>query len=272
MNECIDRTITPKMYQDADMNPIPGYADFTEVTSSQILSADACCTQACSADQFNFLLPACPDRQVTRDAAITYGFDATKQYCESSQTDTVTYFLSTGMQPFGGCEFETTYTMSTEHMDVGITDMHCCGAAVADNKITNDDRSNWCNVMTMPTTTAELEFDDNLGQCTMVTGEITTVWKNAAFEEEAREDSAAVNMQLVDDHLCCLAYDDAGDMDDFVNIELQFACLELEDRNSTAAYDFNAKQCVVTTVVGMYVDYDANSMYNFLIDGELFDV
>lgn len=74
----------------------------------------------------------------------------------------------------------------------------------------------------------------------MVTGEITTVWKNAAFEEEDRLDSAAVNMQLVDDHLCCLAYDDAGDMDDFVNIELQFACLELEDRNSTAAYDFNA--------------------------------
>ena len=54
-------------------------------------------------------------------------------------------------------------------------------------------------------------------------------------------------MQLVDDHLCCLAYDAAGDMDDFVNIELQFACLELEDRNSTAAYDFNLGECVVTT-------------------------
>ena len=62
MNECIFREVTPKMYQDLDGNPILGYTDFTEVTASAILEADVCCNQACSGEDFYFLLPGCPDR------------------------------------------------------------------------------------------------------------------------------------------------------------------------------------------------------------------
>ena len=70
-NECVDRRVTPKMYQDADGNAIPGYADFTEVTSVAILPPDDCCMKACEDEPFNFLLPACPTRQ-TAAGALAY--------------------------------------------------------------------------------------------------------------------------------------------------------------------------------------------------------
>ena len=81
------------MYEDADGNAIPGYADFTEITNVVILPPDDCCTKACEADQFNFLLPACPDRQTTT-GAMTYAIET--DYCESTQTDTISYLLSNG--------------------------------------------------------------------------------------------------------------------------------------------------------------------------------
>ena len=43
LNECIERDVLPKMYQDAKGSAIPGYADFIEITSTVILAADECC-------------------------------------------------------------------------------------------------------------------------------------------------------------------------------------------------------------------------------------
>ena len=39
-NECIERDLLTRMYQDADGNPIPGYAPFTQITNAVLLSAD----------------------------------------------------------------------------------------------------------------------------------------------------------------------------------------------------------------------------------------
>ena len=143
-NECIEREVTTKMYQDADMNAIPGYADFTEVTSVTILSADACCMKACSHEDNNFLLPACPDRQIT-DTSSDYGISNGE--CESTQTDTITYFLS---DKSAACNFVTEFRLSTYLDDAGITKEHCCKAAVVSEHFTEDMYSNWCFVSEEP--------------------------------------------------------------------------------------------------------------------------
>ena len=95
----------------------------------------------------------------------------------------------------------------------------------------------------------------------MVSGSVVTVWKDADFMEITSSESGAKDMEVVTPNLCCLAYD-PDDMKDFINIELQFACLEEEYSVSTNFYDLNTKQCTVTTNVAMYVDYDVDGMYN----------
>ena len=83
------------MYRDADNNAIPGFADFTEIVGNGIATADYCCSKACSAEEYYFLLPACPDRQ-TATGAITYSIETNN--CESTQTDTITYHYSDGTE------------------------------------------------------------------------------------------------------------------------------------------------------------------------------
>ena len=77
-----------------------------------------------------------------------------------------------------------------------------------------------------------------------------------------------MNDVVVSNDLCCLAYDDAST--DPLDVELYFACLELESRNVTTIYADGV--CTQTTEVAMYVDLNADSMYNYFDDGDLFDV
>ena len=69
--------------------------------------------------------------------------------------------------------------------------------------------------------------------------------------------------------MCCLAFD--PDSLDKFDIELQYACEELESRNVTSVYDTGAGMCTTTTEVAMYVDFNADGMYMWSDDGELFD-
>ena len=69
--------------------------------------------------------------------------------------------------------------------------------------------------------------------------------------------------------MCCLAFD--PDSLDKFDIELQYACEELESRNVTSVYDIGAGMCTTTTEVAMYVDFNADGMYMWSDDGELFD-
>ena len=126
-NECIDREVRTKMYRDADGNAIPGYYDFTEVESTRLMSPDECCENACEEEANYFLLPACPDRRVTAGEA-AYSIDIDDEGCQSTQTDTIAYFLTDGTEE---CSFMTTYTKSTSNLDAGISKMHCCAEATS---------------------------------------------------------------------------------------------------------------------------------------------
>ena len=98
-------------------------------------------------------------------------------YCDSEQTDTITYFLSNDSP---ACSFDTVFTLSTEHLDEGITEKNCCGAAVADNSISVDMYSTWCNIREEPSDDADLEWDEVDDMCTMATGgTITTFYSDA---------------------------------------------------------------------------------------------
>ena len=97
------------MYRDRDGNAIPGYADFTVVTSVRLMPPDECCENACEAEANHFLLPGCPDRRVSA-GVVSYSIDEINGWCSSTQTDTIDYFLTTGVK---GCSFSTTYALST---------------------------------------------------------------------------------------------------------------------------------------------------------------
>ena len=42
-NECIERDLLTRIYQDADGNPIPGYAPVTQILNAVLLTPDSCC-------------------------------------------------------------------------------------------------------------------------------------------------------------------------------------------------------------------------------------
>ena len=139
-------------------------------------------------------------------------------YCDSEQTDTITYFLSND-EP--ACSFNTVFTLSTEHGDEGITDQHCCQVAVDDVLIMEGDYSNWCSVTTVPSDDAELEWDDVTDICTMASGSIETVYTDAGQGESERTTVEATPDETVSRHLCCLAYDATTSVfPDFIGAEL----------------------------------------------------
>ena len=99
------------------------------------------------------------------------------------------------------------FTKSTEFYDQEITNEHCCEAAVADTRITEDMYDDWCLVSTKPSIDAILNFERSSKICTMVSGSILTVYKDANLFEQYSSTGAPKTFELVANSLCCQFYE-----------------------------------------------------------------
>ena len=144
--------------------------------------------------------------------------------------------------------------------------MHCCAEAVS--TLMQSDWDDYCNVNDFPMD-GDLEFNDGTDTCTMLSGTVETRFTNADGELVESIETAQMIDQIVDNRMCCLAFD--PDSLDKFDVELQYACEELESRNVTSVYDTGAGMCTTTTEVAMYVDFNADGMYMWAEDGDLFD-
>ena len=196
----------------------------------------------------------------------------------------VKYFLSFGTV---ACSIPRTVTYSTEFGDDFVVTANCCSNAV-DQFLTGDQLISYldgfCIVEEVlvdepdvPAPGSEVEFNDGAddgedgdGVCTLLSGATQNVYMDAEFAIQYAGGlmTPLSYPQIIDNRMCCLAYDADGVINN--SYELTFACEEIEVREDTPVYNPDDDTCTVESEVFFYVDLDANTMYDPEIDGEQF--
>merc|ERR1712242_367645 len=123
------------------------------------------------------------------------------------------------------------------------------------------------------TPNSEVDFIDGLlpgtGRCIMVDGEVISVWKDADGVVQRYGTAEELDGQKIDKKLCCTAYDENDPINN--DLELTFACEEIEVTNEITEYDPETGVCRTDVEDFYYVDLDANEEYDPAIDGEQYD-
>jgi hypothetical protein len=103
----------------------------------------------------------------------------------------------------------------------------------------------------------------------MVDGEVQITYKDAMNITRYIGPTSDVSGLTIDKRLCCLAYNE----DDMINngFELTFACEEIPFFKEVPTYDPETETCEVETESYVYVDLDANQMYDQMVDGDYFN-
>ena len=104
----------------------------------------------------------------------------------------------------------------------------------------------WCHMKDEPED-GDLEFNDGTDTCTMLSGSVLTVYRDADFTVVNEVESAAKVDEVVANAVCCLAYD--PESEDRFDLELSYACEELVSRNVTYVLSdgLDGKVCAATT-------------------------
>ena len=99
----------------------------------------------------------------------------------------------------------------------------------------------------------------------MLDGSFLHVYQNADHDEQLRIDIWPDLPSVVDNRICCTAYNE--DHEQYNDYELTFACEEILVENRNPEYDPETGTCDVEVESYVYVDLDANKMYDPIIDG-----
>jgi hypothetical protein len=275
-------------YAQADGSPLVGYQPISSVISTQVVSNDVCCSKGCDGPEFASLLEGCADVTET-DAGAAYTplkkndknfvFEAT---CVAVVAIDVNYFLSNGDL---ACSLDNSITYTTEFGDAYLVMEDCCASAVVNllannfielvfaNDFIEADLETFCNEEDEITDGSEVEFNDVAnggdGVCTMVDGEVQTAYKDADFVTQFTGVPVSATGLEIANRLCCLAYSEDGAINN--GYELTFACEEIPFFKEIPTYDPETETCEVETESYVYVDLDANLMYDQLVDGDYFN-
>ena len=106
-------------------------------------------------------------------------------------------------------------------------------------------------------------------ECVMVDGSVVTNYRGDDLLIYKSTDPIVRSGEVIDRQLCCLAYDEDGEINN--SFELVLACEEIQVANITYTYDPENVQCIETNESFIYVDLDANELYDQIIDGDYFD-
>ena len=278
-NECLEREVQPMRYAQADGSPVVGYQPISSVISTQVVSNDVCCSKGCDGPEFTSLLGGCADVTETEDD-VTYtpilqnGFDIFFDQCRAVVTIDVNYFLSTGDL---ACSLDNSVTYSTEFDDEFLIMQNCCASAVGNflgmGGFLEVDLNPFCYTDFEITDGSEVGYNDEAndgeGECRMVDGEVQITYKDALNITQYIGPPSDVSGLTIDKRLCCLAYNE----DDMINngYDLTFACEEIPFFKEVPTYDPETETCEVETESYVYVDLDANLMYDQLVDGDYFN-
>lgn len=247
--ECIQRSFTQTTYKNpADDSEVEGYPSRTDLILSEKVHNNICCLQGCdiSLDASAQLLKACHSFQMS-DSGITYKDpsigeamtdaegNVTPGFCEVVEVSGIVYSL--GEDTEGGvsegeeaCTLNSEITRSTEFPEDGVTNLHCCKAAVdAGESISND---LYCQVTYEFSDPFNVEYDAENEKCQQTEGTSTKQYRDQAYVVQGTEEPKVVETDPidVDDSACCAAYDET---DPNADIELTFACPENDEMETT---------------------------------------
>ena len=286
MGECIARAVQPQRYAQADGSGVLGFGiiptllePVRTVVDAEIVSGDVCCRAGCESTETASLLAACASRtEELSDPVFSIDGDfgplalgiLFQPQCIAEVTLDITFTLTTGEV---ACMIDSVNTYSTEFSDDDVvTMMHCCEAAVVGGA-TDAQLSTFCEEDEEITPNSEVDFIDGLlpgtGRCIMVDGEVISVWKDADGVVQRYGTAEELDGQEIDKKLCCTAYDENDPINN--DLELTFACEEIEVTNEITEYDPETGVCRTDVEDFYYVDLDANEEYDPAIDGEQYD-
>ena len=148
----------------------------------------------------------------------------------------------------------------------------CCASAV--EVFSNDEAFDYfCHVEEELEPGTEVDFNDEAnggeGVCTVVDGSVYTSYKDSDFVEVFSGPLMSAVGNTVANKLCCLAYNEDGEINN--GYELTFACEEIPFFKETPTYDPETDTCSIEQESYIYVDLDANEMYDQMIDGDYFN-
>ena len=128
-----------------------------------------------------------------------------------------------------------------------------------DDSIVNE---NYCQIDYEYGEPFDVEYDAMAEQCYQTEGSSTKLYLDQDGVEVARDDPIIVESGddpvLVEDSVCCIAYDENDTTGS--NIELSFACPEIDEMETT--YAIVDMQCVRNDTTWMWADYDLDMMYD----------
>ena len=104
----------------------------------------------------------------------------------------------------------------------------------------------------------------------MLSGAFDDIYRDADFVIQLTEAFGTPESfpTTVANRFCCLAYDEFGMINN--GYDLTFACEEIQVDEITPIYDPETETCDLEIESYVYVDLDANQMYDMTIDGEQF--
>ena len=116
---------------------------------------------------------------------------------------------------------------------------------------------------------ALFEYDADEETCTMLSGDIFTLWSNTEQTLIRTSDAMPKSGEEVEKKHCCRAYQENGLINN--SIELLFACEELDEIDTKYDYNSDDMVCTVDTTRFTYVDRNADDMWTLEDDGEYYD-
>ena len=273
--ECIEREVTNFRFEDPRTGePVEGYESYTDANSMTV-HPNNCCLQACAEEEMMKaqFLKACASSEPSGMETFTNPMIGDKEspsgeiiegVCMVDKNVGTTYLLSA--DPESGtaegteaCTLDTKTSLSTQFPDDGVTNLHCCAAAVADESIVNE---NYCQIDYEYGEPFDVQYDANADQCFQTEGSSTKLYLDQDGVEVFRDDPVIVEIGddpvLVEDSVCCIAYDENDTSGP--NIELSFACPEIDEMETT--YAIVDMQCVRNDTTWMWADYDLDMMYD----------
>ena len=279
--ECIQRDVQPMRYAQADGSAVPGYGPFDDVLSAEIVSGDVCCRAGCQGDEFQPLLAACAarDEEVSGvDFTIVGDFGPLnigllfQPQCEATEIYDIIYYTSDGNL---ACAIEETVTYSTEFGDDDqVTMFDCCAEAVMRNGqdpqgVTDGQLETFCEKKEIITIGSDVEWDDGflgIGRCLMKNGSTQTIFCDADGVIQKEGDVREMSGESIPKELCCTAYEEMSAING--DFELTFACNEVEVEEEIVSVDptTDPPTCRVDDESYVYVDRDANGVYDPLVD------
>jgi hypothetical protein len=154
---------------------------------------------------------------------------------------------------------------STQFNDAFVVMEDCCAAAVVQLQA-EETFDYFCHVDEELVPGTEVNFNDEAnegeGVCTLVDGFVYKSYKDADFKEVSQSNAQVTSAvgDTIANRLCCLAYDEDGEINN--SFELSFACEEIPFFKETPTYDPETETCSVEQESYIYVDLDANLMYD----------